>query len=178
MGCKKHQDKSSSGGASLAIAAVIALVMASGAAHGGHGKGGTPALLSDAAAPAVSAPVPGGCCGAAWWAGAFLADAGLPRTACNVSAVVAWENAEGTHSEFLNPLDTTEREPGSRSVNSVGVQHFTSWGQGLHATVVTLYNGHYPGVIAALRAGNDAGRVARAVWVPHVWGTQPFSATC
>ena len=179
MACKKH-DKSSSGGGIAAVAAVVVgVAMASGAhAH----KGGAAAVVADAVAPPPAGAgsvtgMPGGYSPGAWatW---FLSDAHLPETACDISAVKAWQSAEGTFAKFENPLDTTEREPGSWSINSVGVQHFTSWAQGIHATVVTLYNGRYPAVIAALRAGNNANTVARAVWGPHVWGTPRFSATC
>lgn len=115
--------------------------------------------------------------GRARWAADFLRAARLPVTTCNVNAVAAQEAAEGSNARF-NPLDTERQEPGNTLYNSAGVRNYVSLGQGLSATVATLYNGRYPGVIAALRAGNNAERVARAVWEPHVWGTQPYSATC
>lgn len=179
MACKKH-DKSSSGGGIAAVAAVVVgVAMASGAhAH----KGSAATVVADAVAPPPAGAgsvtgMPGGYSPGAWatW---FLSDAHLPETACDISAVKAWQGEEGTFGKFKNPLDTTEREPGSRSINSVNVQQFVSFAQGIHATVVTLYNGRYPAVIAALRAGNNAERIARAVWGPHVWGTPQFSASC
>lgn len=185
MACKRH-GKSSGGG--KALGGVAAFVVAGIMASGAHGhKGGHPAaVVADAVAPAPGggsvrrAPVtgmPGGYSPGAWavW---FLSAAHMPETDCDISAVKAWQGEEGTFGKFKNPLDTTEREPGSRSINSVNVQQFVSFAQGIHATVVTLYNGRYPAVIAALRAGNNAERIARAVWGPHVWGTPQFSASC
>jgi hypothetical protein len=182
VACKKH-DKSSSGGGVAAIAAVVVGVAMASGAHG-H-KAHPAAVVADAVGPPPAARVtgghvagmPGGYSPGAWatW---FLSAAHLPETACDISAVKAWQGEEGTFSKFENPLDTTERQPGSWSINSAGVQHYTSWAQGIRATVVTLYNGRYPGVIAALRVGNNADAVARAVWIPHVWGTPRFSASC
>lgn len=137
--------------------------------HKHHGTGAS--LLSYAAVPYS------GGYSSRTWARAFLKGAGLPRTGCNVSAVEAWQRAEGTYGSYRNPLDTTQRAPGSHSVNSVGVQKYVSWRQGLHASAVTLGNGYYPGIIAALRAGNDAQRVATAVQESR-WGTGPFTAGC
>ena len=111
------------------------------------------------------------------WAPAFLRLAGLPRTRCDRAAVVAWIGAEGSNPAWHNLLDSTLPEPGSRPVNSVGVQAYTSWRQGLRASAATIRNGYYPGVLAALEAGQDAQAVAAAV-AQSPWGTQPFSASC
>lgn len=111
------------------------------------------------------------------WAPAFLRDARLPVTPSNVRAVVAWEMAEGGNwfnGARFNPLDTTMPEPGATDMNWVGVKAYTSWTQGFVATVATLYNGNYPGIIAALRAGKSAQAVADAVAVSP-WGTLPFA---
>jgi hypothetical protein len=110
------------------------------------------------------------------WAGQLLGALGMPATAANVAAVVAWENAEGGgfgNVAAFNPLNTTQPEPGSHAINGVGVQAYTSWGQGLQATVTTLNNGNYGHILAALRAGNDAQAVADAVALSP-WGTAPF----
>lgn len=173
--------KRGSGTKWLLVPAFIGAYLAVGHPHA-SAHGITAALADVAATPAgtgsaVSAPVSGDVATPAGWAGAFLADAGFPRTTCNVNAVVAWQNAEGTHAEFLNPLDTTEDEPGAYSVNSVGVKHYPSWGVGLHATIVTLFNGHYAPIIAALRAGNNAWEVGQAVGETP-WGTGRFPASC
>lgn len=111
------------------------------------------------------------------WAPAFLHKAGLPGTACDQAAVVAWIGAEGSNPAWFNLLDSTLPEPGSHAINSVGVQAYTSWRQGLRANAATIRNGYYPGVLAALEAGGDPQAVADAI-AASPWGTQPFTASC
>ena len=114
------------------------------------------------------------------WARELLRAEGLPRTSCNVGAITAWEAAEGGHWENaarFNPLDTTEPEPGSQPMNSVGVQAYTSWQEGLQATVTTLNNGQYGGILTALQGGGNAQAVAGAVG-SSPWGTGSFQANC
>jgi len=114
------------------------------------------------------------------WARALLRAEGLPRTSCNVGAVMSWEAAEGgnwNNSAAYNPLNTTMPEPGSSTMNSVGVRAYTSWRQGLRATIDTLNNGNYGPILDALRAGNDAQAVADAE-ADTPWGTGPFTAHC
>lgn len=111
------------------------------------------------------------------WARELLRRAGLPLTAANVSAVVAWEMAEGGHwfnTAYYNPLNTTQPAPGATPMNSVGVKAYTSWEQGFSATITTLRNGLYGGILAALGAGDDAQAVADAV-AASPWGTSYFS---
>ena len=98
----------------------------------------------------------------------------MPQTTDNMAAIIAWEMAEGGHwynSAHYNPLNTTWRMPGATSMNSVGVKAYLSWAQGLAATVNTFHNGLYEGILAALRAGNDAQAVADAV-AASPWGTE------
>lgn len=111
------------------------------------------------------------------WARALLRNARLPITDSNVAAIVAWEMAEGGHwfnTAHYNPLNTTMSAPGATPMNSVGVKAYTSWAQGFSATLATLYNGLYKGIIAALKAGNDGQAVANAV-AASPWGTGPFT---
>jgi peptidoglycan hydrolase CwlO-like protein len=111
------------------------------------------------------------------WARALLVAMRLPVTADNVAAITAWEMAEGGHwynTAYYNPLNTTQRMPGATVFNSVGVKAYTSWKQGLQATVITLKNGYYGGIIEALRRGNDSTAVAAAVG-SSPWGTGDFS---
>lgn len=111
------------------------------------------------------------------WARALLARLGAPTTSANVSAVTAWEAAEGGHwhnSDRYNPLNTTQPEPGAVSTNNVGVKAYTSWDQGLTATVQTLTNGLYGGILSALSSGQDADQVVSAV-VKSPWGTTSIS---
>jgi peptidoglycan hydrolase CwlO-like protein len=111
------------------------------------------------------------------WAQALLKSLGVPMTADNVAAVVAWEMAEGGHwynTAYFNPLNTTQSMPGATVFNSVGVKAYSSWAEGLRATVLTLHNGRYGGILAALEGGNDANAVASAV-AASPWGTGSFS---
>jgi hypothetical protein len=111
------------------------------------------------------------------WAHALLKGGGFPRSACNMAAVEAWESAEGGHwhnSAEYNPLDTTQAEPGSWSMNSAGVQAYPSWRKGLRATLATLGNGSYGAVTSALQAGNSDQAVESAV-ASSVWGTGGFA---
>lgn len=111
------------------------------------------------------------------WARAVLVAMRFPVTADNVAAVTAWEMAEGGHwynTAYFNPLNTTQGMPGATVFNSVGVKAYTSWRQGLQATMITLKNGYYGGILDALRRGNDASAVAAAVGASP-WGTGNFS---
>lgn len=79
---------------------------------------------------------------------------GVPVTTGNVNFIVAWANREGGGGAW-NPLNTTQGEPGSTALagNSAGVQNFTSFAQGVNATVSTLKNGFYNDVVTALQTG-------------------------
>jgi peptidoglycan hydrolase CwlO-like protein len=110
------------------------------------------------------------------WAQAFLKRLAMPMTADNVAAIVAWEMAEGGHwynTAYYNPLNTTQSMPGATVFNSVGVKAYKSWMQGLEASVITIHNGYYGGILAALRVGNDGQAVAAAV-AASPWGTGLF----
>jgi hypothetical protein len=151
--------------ATLAVAAVVAVGATGGAAvHHYH---------------RVSVPA-GSAYTQASWARALLRADSDPRTRCNLDGVTAWERAEGGHfanAARYNPLDSTMREPGSWSMNPVGVQAYPSWRAGFRATLATLHNGLYGNVLAALRAGDSAQAIADAV-AASPWGTQPFTARC
>jgi peptidoglycan hydrolase CwlO-like protein len=110
------------------------------------------------------------------WAQALLGYLGLPRTSQNLTAITAWELAEGGNwfnSARYNPLDTTMPEPGATDMNSVGVKAYTSWAEGFTATVATLRNGLYGPILAALQKGDGALAVAEAV-AASPWGTGGF----
>jgi hypothetical protein len=140
---------------------------------GHHGaSGGT--------AGAFMAVPPGSSYTPASWASALLSAGGWPQTACNLGAIQAWEAAEGGNWENTaqyNPLDTTQYEQGSQTMNSAGVRAYTSWQEGFAATLTTLGYPAYSGVRDALSAGNNAQSVADAV-AGSPWGTGPFTATC
>lgn len=127
--------------------------------------------------PASLASAPNGGYTPLTWSHALLSALGMPQTSENVAAIVAWELAEGGHwhnSAYYNPLNTTQPMPGATSMNSVGVKAYRSWAQGLEATVKTLHNGYYGGILAALRKGDDAMAVSQAV-AASPWGTPGFA---
>lgn len=104
---------------------------------------------------------------------AFLRSASLPATDNNMVAVVAWEKLEGGHwsnSATFNPLNTTQGMAGSTTKNADGVQAFTSWDQGVAASVKTLQNGLYAPIIEAFRQNLDPDATLRIVDASP-WGT-------
>lgn len=106
------------------------------------------------------------------WCQMVLAAIGAPVDDAHLVGPLAWCFAEGgwQHNDAMyNPWNTTQRLPGSRSVNAAGVQSYVSLAQGVAATVQTLENGRYGLVLAALDSGN-APALALAVGQSH-WGT-------
>ena len=98
-----------------------------------------------------------------------LTGIGAPVTPENVRAIEAWMRAEGGASHN-NPLNTTQGAAGASDFNSVGVKTYTSYEQGVQATIQTLLNGYYGNIIAALKQGNNAMAVANAI-ADSPWGT-------
>lgn len=119
------------------------------------------------------------------FANAFLAALGMPDTSQNVIATVAWEHKEGGNWEntaHFNPMNTTYKLTTSvpytstwRKYNSTAVQSYSTWNVGLEATVLTITNGYYSNILAALRAGTSAVGVSQAVG-NSPWGTGTFTA--
>ena len=112
------------------------------------------------------------------WASDFLAYERVPTCTQNEILVVAWELQEGTSARY-NPLDTTLPLPGSTNYNSVGVQNYGSWSQGLQATALSLSLGAtvfgYGRVVADLAACAPALTTAQAIaasnWCGICWPT-------
>ena len=75
--------------------------------------------------------------------------------------MVAWTVAETGHPSgsyqgaSYNLLNTTQPAPGTTNFNSIGVKNYTSYAQGIAATVQTLQNGYYPALLAALQTNNQ-----------------------
>jgi hypothetical protein len=104
---------------------------------------------------------------------ALLKTLGDPLTIQNTQAIVTWCQREGgawNSPAHFNPLNTSMRMPGSHGINGDGVQSYTSWSEGLTATVATLNGGSYRGILAALSAGTSAQAVENAV-ASSPWGT-------
>lgn len=103
------------------------------------------------------------------WQTALLRRMGVPVTRQNLAFLSAWQGHEGGTASF-NPLNTTQPWQGSSNYNSVGVKNYPNPAAGLAATIRTLRNGYYPGILAALRSGNPT-------WNPTLgknlstWGT-------
>jgi hypothetical protein len=108
------------------------------------------------------------------WAEALLQALNMPLTPSNVQAIMGWEAQEGgnwNNSATYNPLNTTQSETGSVGGGTQGnIQAYTSWGSGLQATVTTLTNGLYSGILSALKAGNSSSAVGEAI-ASSQWGT-------
>jgi hypothetical protein len=133
------------------------------------GQSGSGAVGATGTTPPVSAETP------LLWASAILAAMGWPQTKSNIDAMVAWEQAEGgawDNTASYNPLNTTQTESGSTSANSVGVQAYTSWAQGLAATVATLNQNQrgYSAIRAAFASGNASSTLPAAL-SSSAWGT-------
>ncbi|HWC37238.1 MAG TPA: hypothetical protein VG476_01860 [Acidimicrobiales bacterium] len=104
---------------------------------------------------------------------ALLRALGDPVTSSNTEAIVAWYKREGgawNSPAHFNPLNTSMRMPGSYGINGSDVQSYTSWSQGLVATVATLNSGQYRGILAALSSGSSVSAVEGAV-AASPWGT-------
>jgi hypothetical protein len=97
---------------------------------------------------------------------------GAPLTTTNRLLLLAWTQAEGTAAKF-NPLATTQPASGASNFNSVGVKNYASFASGVNATAQTLQNGHYPGILRSLRAGNVSPNdvVNRYAGEFNTWGT-------
>ena len=98
------------------------------------------------------------------WASALLGALGDPTTGANIGSLVNWAAREGGNwhnTAYYNPINTTQVMPGSTAMNKlgggVGVQAYTSWQQGIQATVKTLQNGLYGDILAAFQTGQGLG---------------------
>jgi hypothetical protein len=105
---------------------------------------------------------------------AVLKRLGAPVTPANVRALTGWEKAEGGHwhnQARFNPLNTTEPMPGAGNTGSQGnIKVYRSPQQGVNATVRTLKNGRYAGILAAFANGHNPNAVAQAIG-NSPWGT-------
>lgn len=91
------------------------------------------------------------------WESAYLRALGAPDTPQNRKFLASWQRWEGGHTNNdarYNYLNTTQQMQGSRRINSVGVQSYTSLAQGAKAFARTLRNGHYGDLLTGLRSGN------------------------
>ena len=100
---------------------------------------------------------------------AVLTGIGAPITNNNLLYLYAWRQAEGGSAAF-NPFNTTQKALGATNYNKVGVKNYTSAEQGISATVKTLLNGKYSGIISSLKADAEPSQTADAL-IASPWGT-------
>lgn len=108
----------------------------------------------------------------------LLQGLGITPNAGNVQGLVDWENAEGGNwhnPDTFNPLNTTQPYGTSHATNGAGVRAYQSWADGLAATLQTLNNGRYAGILQALR-GNSPQAIEQAV-AASPWGTGAYNAS-
>lgn len=108
------------------------------------------------------------------WQQQLLTAIKAPNTPQNLTALNAWQRAEGG-SALNNPFNTTLQAGATPTpYNSAGVRNYASPQAGINATIQTLtapqYASGYQPIISALRAGNNAQAVASAVGASP-WGT-------
>lgn len=157
----------------VAVAVVLAGVTA---ATGHHHHSGKPSP-QDVAAPVISGT---GLNTRAGWARAFLRAIPEPRTACNLSAVVAWETREGGGFGNQAAFNALNVNPGPGApwpgYNAIGAWAFPDAQTGLDYTVRTIENGNYGGILAALHAGNSAQAVCDAI-MNSPWAESHYGGT-
>lgn len=111
----------------------------------------------------------------AQFAANLLKGLGDQVTPARVGALEAWEAQEGGnwHNDAsYNPLNTTQSEPGYHEVGTQGdIGAYLNWQQGLHATLQTLENGRYSGILNALKNGASIQQVEQAI-SSSPWGTK------
>ena len=107
------------------------------------------------------------------WEEQILTRLGAPITPATVYDLDVWQRQEGGSTndpDSYNPFNTTVKGPGSFGTNSVGVQAFPNWTEGLNATVQTIEQQNMAGILAALK-GNDNPAPFEAAVSASPWGT-------
>jgi hypothetical protein len=105
------------------------------------------------------------------WAKAMLAALSAPVSSDSIDALKTWARFEGGHyknSAAYNPLNTTYSMPGAKGMNSVGVKAYSSWDDGIKATVESLTGKRadergYTAIVEALRKGADKDTILAAI---------------
>jgi hypothetical protein len=161
-------------------AGVLVVVLAAGAAGVHHQAGHPGGRVTEAGAGLPAIPVGTGLGTRAGWARGLLAADRLPRTSCNLSAVLEWEAREGGgfgNQAHFNPLNVNPG-PGAGwpGYSAIGAWAFPDAQTGLRYTVATLNNGYYGGILSALRAGNSAQAVCDAI-MASPWAASRYGGT-
>ena len=104
----------------------------------------------------------------------------MPQTDANIEALVAWSIGEGGHYQNaaqFNLLNTARKTKHSHvAIGLDGIKGYDSYADGIDATVETLHNGLYGGILDALKAGNDAQAVLTAAGQSR-WAGSHYRAT-
>jgi hypothetical protein len=109
------------------------------------------------------------------WDGRLLAVVGAdPGYQQGRRLLGAWATAEGGTAKW-NPLNTTYGLPGATDYNSVGVKNYRRPTEGVCATALTLVNGYYPHILAALQGGTRTAEQIVNDFPDEFrrWGTNP-----
>jgi len=96
------------------------------------------------------------------WAQTFLKALGNNTPSdSTVKFVMAWEIVESGPQSIIgcdhNPLNSTQMMPGSTACNSVGVQNYATYQDGINATKKTISNGLYGSLLHALSTNDENG---------------------
>jgi len=81
-----------------------------------------------------------------------LTKLGAPSTAGNIIFLKAWRKAEGADA-LNNPFNSTQRLGTQSNFNTVPVQNYFVYDDGITATFKTMTNGHYDNIVKALKVG-------------------------
>lgn len=111
------------------------------------GTSPAPATTPATAAADIAAPV-----NDPQFSSAVLSGIGAPVNPATVKSMESWIGREGGGGTN-NPLNSTFPLGGSTSFNSVGVQNYPTYADGVDATISTLENGNYQDILLLLRSG-------------------------
>lgn len=90
----------------------------------------------------------------------ILTAAKIPVTDANVALITTMARGEGMPLGDFNWLASTTPEPGSGTMNDVGVATYGSYQQGVDASAQTLLNGNYNRMVQLMRSGADLKTIA------------------
>lgn len=96
-----------------------------------------------------------------------LAELGIPATDANLNALASVSILEGLNNRY-NPLNSVVPMGTSTPFNSVGVQDYKNYNQGVAGTVKLLQGSHWSNVVSTLRTGNDA-QIRSAFKQAYTW---------
>lgn len=111
------------------------------------------------------------------WARTILGAIGAPQNEVTTSAMLTWMRHEGGHwnnSAKYNPLNTTKVMDGNdKSINSHGVKAYSSWQEGIDATLATIRKDAYgyPKIIKQFQQGESEKSIYGAIHSSD-WGTK------